>query len=81
MRMRPRTGTHTTSTSQLHPALQVLKHHTRRSPVGQGTKTYDHYQLSIHKRVIDLYSVTEVVKQITSISIEPGVEVEVTIQT
>lgn len=29
----------------------------------------------IHKRVIDLHSATDVVKQITSILIEPGVEV------
>jgi small subunit ribosomal protein S20e len=33
----------------------------------------------VHKRVIDLHSPSEVVKQITSITIEPGVEVEVTI--
>ena len=33
----------------------------------------------IHKRLIDLISAADVVKQITSISIEPGVEVEVTI--
>ena len=33
----------------------------------------------IHKRLIDLQSPADVVKQITSISIEPGVEVEVTI--
>jgi hypothetical protein len=33
--------------------------------------------MRIHKRLIDLNSPTEVVKQITSISIEPGVEVEV----
>ena len=36
-------------------------------------------QMRIHKRVIDLHSPSEIVKQITSISIEPGVEVEVTI--
>lgn len=34
---------------------------------------------SIHKRLIDLHSPADVVKQITSINIEPGVEVEVTI--
>lgn len=37
------------------------------------------FQMRIHKRVIDLHSPSEIVKQITSISIEPGVEVEVTI--
>jgi hypothetical protein len=36
--------------------------------------------MRIHKRVIDLYSTTDVVKQITSISIDPGVHVEVTIE-
>lgn len=44
-----------------------------------GTNTYDRFELRVHKRVIDLESPSEVVKQITSISIEPGVEVEVTV--
>lgn len=35
--------------------------------------------MRIHKRLIDLTSSAEVVKSITSISLEPGVEVEVTI--
>ncbi|KAL3196169.1 hypothetical protein MRX96_015575 [Rhipicephalus microplus] len=45
----------------------------------RGSKTWDRYQMRIYKRVIDLHSPSEIVKQITSISIEPGVEVEVTI--
>ncbi|KAJ3268633.1 40S ribosomal protein S20 [Blyttiomyces sp. JEL0837] len=44
------------------------------------SKTWDRYEMKIHKRLIDLHSPSEIVKQITSISIEPGVEVEVTIQ-
>merc|ERR1712096_354452 len=51
----------------------------RKSPNGEGTNTYDRWEMRIHKRVIDLHSPSDVVKQITSISIEPGVEVEVTI--
>jgi small subunit ribosomal protein S20e len=35
--------------------------------------------MRIHKRVINLLSPNEVLKKITSISIEPGVDVEVTI--
>jgi len=35
--------------------------------------------MRIHKRLIDLHSPAEVVKQITSINIDPSVEVEVTI--
>ena len=53
------------------------------TPVSQygnrGTNTFDRWEMRIHKRLIDLHSPSDVVKQITSISIEPGVEVEVTI--
>ncbi|CAI5499395.1 unnamed protein product [Closterium sp. Naga37s-1] len=55
---------------------KVLRHTTRKSPCGNGTNTWDTFELRVHKRVIDLVSPSEVVKQITSISIEPGVEVE-----
>ncbi|XP_028803399.1 40S ribosomal protein S20-2 [Neltuma alba] len=58
---------------------KVLHITTRKSPCGEGTNTWDRFELRVHKRVIDLYSSPDVVKQITSITIEPGVEVEVTI--
>merc|ERR1712080_504579 len=53
---------------------------TRKTPCGEGSKTWDHLEMKIHKRLIDIESPAEVVKQITSMSIESGVEVEVTIQ-
>jgi small subunit ribosomal protein S20e len=58
---------------------KVLRITTRKTPCGEGSKTWDRFEMRIHKRVIDLHSPSEIVKQITSISIEPGVEVEVTI--
>ena len=58
---------------------KVLKLTVRKSPCGEGTNTWDRFEMRIHKRLIDLHSPSEIVKQITSISIEPGVEVEVTI--
>jgi len=58
---------------------KVLKLTVRKSPCGEGSKTWDRYQMKIHKRVIDLHSPSEIVRQITNISIDPGVEVEVTI--
>merc|ERR1712227_1063500 len=58
---------------------KVLRITTRKTPCGEGSKTWDRYQMRIHKRLIDLHSSSEIVKQITSISIEPGVTVEVTI--
>jgi len=58
---------------------KILKITTRKSPCGEGSKTWDRYELKIHKRLIDLHSSSEIVKQITSLNLEPGVEVEVTI--
>lgn len=56
-----------------------LKITTRKAPSGEGTNTWDRFEMRIHKRLIDLHAPSDVVKQITSISIEPGVEVDVTI--
>jgi len=58
---------------------KVLRITTRKTPNGEGSKTWDRFEMRIHKRVIDLFSPSEVVRQITTINIEPGVEVEVTI--
>ena len=58
---------------------KVLRITTRKSPCGEGTNTWDRFEMRIHKRLIDLHSPSEIVKQITSISIAPGVEVAVTI--
>ena len=56
----------------------VLRITTRKTPCGEGSKTWDHFQMRIHKRIIDLHSPSEIVRQITSINIEPGVQIEVT---
>lgn len=40
----------------------------RKTPCGEGSKTWDRYEMRIHKRVIDLHSPAETVKQIVSIS-------------
>lgn len=58
---------------------KFLRITTRKSPCGEGTNTWDRFEMRIHKRILDLHAPSDVVKQITSISIEPGVEVEVTI--
>ncbi|KAJ1067636.1 hypothetical protein K5549_010754 [Capra hircus] len=51
---------------------KTLRITTRKPP------TWDRFQMRIHKQLIDLHSPSEIVKQITSISIEPGVKVEIT---
>merc|ERR1711931_113626 len=58
---------------------KTLRITTRKTPNGEGSKTWDRYQMRTHKRVIDLQSPTETVRQITQLSIDPGMDVEVTI--
>ena len=58
-------------------AYQDSEKNTRKT-CGEGSKTWDRFQMRIRNRLIDLHSPSETVKQITSISIEPGDEVEVT---
>ncbi|CEP22278.1 unnamed protein product [Cyberlindnera jadinii] len=58
---------------------KVLKIATRKTPNGEGSKTWDSYEMRIHKRVIHLQAPAAIVKQITQITIEPGVDVEVTV--
>jgi small subunit ribosomal protein S20e len=43
-----------------------LKLTVRKSPCGEGTNTYDRFEMRIHKRLIDLHSPSETVKQIVS---------------
>mmetsp|Transcript_3405 Transcript_3405/g.5189 ORF Transcript_3405/g.5189 Transcript_3405/m.5189 type:complete len:119 (-) Transcript_3405:49-405(-) len=50
---------------------------TRKSPCGEGTNTWDHFQMRVHKRVIDLRCSQEMVRQITAINIAKGVDIEV----
>ena len=45
---------------------KVLRITTRKTPCGEGSKTWDRYQMRIHKRLIDLHSPSEIVKQIVS---------------
>merc|ERR1712071_542031 len=49
---------------------KTLRITTRKTPCGEGSKTWDRFQMRIHKRIIDLQSPAEIVKQITSFSIE-----------
>ncbi len=48
---------------------KTLRITTRKTPCGEGSKTWDRFQMRIHKRVIDLHSPSEVVKDIVSLII------------
>lgn len=46
---------------------------------GLGTNTSDRSEFKVHKRVIETHSSPDVVKQITSINMDPAVAVEITV--
>ncbi|XP_033061800.1 40S ribosomal protein S20-like [Trachypithecus francoisi] len=47
---------------------KTLRVTTRKTPC-EGSETWDPFQMRIHKRLIDLHSPSEIVKQIASISL------------
>ncbi|OON18958.1 ribosomal protein S10 [Opisthorchis viverrini] len=56
---------------------KVLRITTRKTPCGEGSKTWDRFQMRIHKRVIDLLSTDEAAQQLQHIYLEPGVNCDV----
>lgn len=58
---------------------KTLRITTRKTPCGEGSKTWSRYQLRIHKRVLDLKSPSDVVREVTLLQIDPAVTVEVSV--
>ena len=58
---------------------KILRLCVRKSPCGEGTNTYDRFQMRIHKRILDLHAPSAIVREVTNIHVEPGVDIEVTI--
>ncbi len=54
-----------------------LKITTRKSPCGDGTATFDRYEMRIHKRVIDVPSNDRVLHSIMRISIPRTVKIKI----
>jgi len=56
---------------------KVLKITTRKTPCGEGSKTWDRYQMRIHKRVMDVKCTTNIMQEITKIKIDPKIIVDI----
>jgi small subunit ribosomal protein S10 len=54
-----------------------LKVTTRKSPCGDGTATFDRFEMRIHKRVIDLPSNDKVLHSIMRLSIPRSVNIKI----
>jgi small subunit ribosomal protein S10 len=55
-----------------------LKITTRRAPTGEGTHTFDHWQMRIHRRILDVEPDDRTMKQITKLRIPEDVKIELT---
>jgi small subunit ribosomal protein S10 len=63
-----------------HPLpTKKMKVVTRKSPCGQGTNTYDKYELRIHRRVIDLGADDRSIRQLMRLKIPDDVYIEVSL--
>ena len=54
-----------------------LKITTRKSPDGEGTDTFDRWELRIHKRVIDVDADEKSLRQIMRVQVPDGVHIEI----
>lgn len=58
-----------------------LKVTTRKAPTGEGSHTFDHWQLRIHRRIIDIEPDDRTLRQITKLEIPKDVAIEVILTT
>ncbi len=54
-----------------------LKITTRKSPCGDGTATFDNFEMRIHKRLIDLPANEKVLRQIMKMQIPKSVNIKI----
>ncbi len=54
-----------------------LKITTRKSPDGEGTATWERWELRVHKRIIDIDADERSLRQVMRIQIPDGVHIEV----
>ncbi len=59
---------------------KTLRITVRKSPCGEGSNTWDRLEMRIHKRVMDIVTTASLAQQVSSVHLEPGVEVELYIQ-
>ena len=57
---------------------KVMRITCRKTPCGEGSKTWDRFQMRVHKRNIMIETTSSILKKVTSIALEPGVDIEVT---
>jgi len=57
-----------------------LKVVVRKTPCGDGTHTFDRWELRIHKRIIDIVASETVLRRIARIKIPPTVKISINLK-
>ena len=57
-----------------------LKVCCRKSPDGEGTETVDHWEMRVHKRLIDLDASDRALRQLMRIQVPDGVHIEIVLK-
>jgi small subunit ribosomal protein S20e len=58
---------------------KILRLTPRKSPCGEGTNTYDRFEMRIHSRIVDIKCPPNAVADITNFKIKPGVDINIKI--
>ncbi|OIO20616.1 30S ribosomal protein S10 [Candidatus Micrarchaeota archaeon CG11_big_fil_rev_8_21_14_0_20_47_5] len=53
---------------------------TRRTPCGDGSDTYEHWEMRIHKRLIDVAGDERTLRQIMRVKVPDTVQVKITLE-
>lgn len=57
-----------------------LKIPCRKSPDGEGTETWDRWEMRVHKRLIDLDASDRALRQLMRIQVPDGVNIEIVLR-
>lgn len=60
--------------------VKRLKVVTRKTPCGDGTHTFDRWEMRIHKRIIDVLATESMMRQLARIKIPSNVRISITIK-
>lgn len=58
---------------------EVLKITTRKTPNGEGSKTWETYEMRVHRRQIDIQSERDDIKRIVAVSLPSDVEMSISV--
>jgi ribosomal protein uS10 len=53
---------------------------TRRTPCGDGSDTYEHWEMRIHKRLIDIAGDERTLRQIMRVKVPEDVQVQISLE-